>query len=57
MPFMGVDNRSNAKAGHHVNTGEKEVTTYTNKFSLNYIKDMPANNRRVTMLQLTIQVT
>ena len=45
------------KASITVNTGEKEVTTYTNKsLALNYIKAY-AHNNRVKMLQLTIQVT
>ena len=45
--YVGVDNRSNAKASITVNTGEKEVTTYTNKsLALNYIKAYAHNNRR-----------
>ena len=37
--YVGVDNRSNAKASITVNTGDKEVTTYTNKsLALNYVK-------------------
>ena len=45
--YVGVDNRSNAKASITVNTGEKEVTTYTNKsLALNYIKAYAHNTRR-----------
>ena len=45
--YVGVDNRSNAKASITVNTGDKEVTTYTNKsLALNYIKAYAHNNRR-----------
>ena len=45
--YVGVDNRSNVKASITVNTGEKEVTTYTNKsLALNYIKAYAHNNRR-----------
>ena len=45
--YVGVDNRSNAKASITVNTGEKEVTSYTNKsLALNYIKAYAHNNRR-----------
>ena len=45
--YVGVDNRSNAKASITVNTGEKEVTTYTNKsLALNYVKAYAHNNRR-----------
>ncbi|MTV35910.1 hypothetical protein, partial [Streptococcus pneumoniae] len=45
--YVGVDNRSNAKASITVNTGEKEVTTYTNKsLALNYVKAYAHNTRR-----------
>ncbi|CIP94829.1 SpGH101 family endo-alpha-N-acetylgalactosaminidase [Streptococcus pneumoniae] len=45
--YVGVDNRSNAKASIIVNTGEKEVTTYTNKsLALNYVKAYAHNTRR-----------
>ena len=45
--YVGVDNRSNAKASITVNTGEKEVTNYTNKsLALNYVKAYAHNTRR-----------
>ena len=45
--YVGVDNRSNAKASITVNTGEKEVTSYTNKsLALNYVKAYAHNTRR-----------
>jgi len=45
--YVGVDNRSNAKASITVNTGDKEVTTYTNKsLALNYVKAYAHNTRR-----------
>ncbi|MGS4870069.1 SpGH101 family endo-alpha-N-acetylgalactosaminidase [Streptococcus sp. Z556] len=45
--YVGVDNRSNAKASITVNTGEKEVTTYTNKsLALNHVKAYAHNTRR-----------
>ena len=44
--YVGVDNRSNAKASITVNTGEKEVTSYTNKsLALNYVKAYAHNTR------------
>ena len=45
--YVGVDNRSDAKASITVNTGEKEVTNYTNKsLALNYVKAYAHNTRR-----------
>ena len=45
--YVGVDNRSNAKASITVNTGEKEVTSYTNKsLAPNYVKAYAHNTRR-----------
>ena len=45
--YVGVDNRSNAKASITVNTGEKEVTSYTNKsLAINYVKAYAHNTRR-----------
>ena len=45
--YVGVYNRSNAKASITVNTGEKEVTSYTNKsLALNYVKAYAHNTRR-----------
>lgn len=45
--YVSVDNRSNAKASITVNTGEKEVTSYTNKsLALNYVKAYAHNTRR-----------
>ena len=44
--YVGVDNRSNAKASITVNTGEKEVTSYTNKsLAPNYVKAYAHNTR------------
>ena len=44
--YVGVDNRSDAKASITVNTGEKEVTNYTNKsLALNYVKAYAHNTR------------
>ncbi|MGC4388478.1 hypothetical protein ABXW34_21790, partial [Streptococcus suis] len=37
--YVGVDNRSTAKASITVNTGSSEVTNYTNEsIALNYVK-------------------
>ncbi|MBS4455978.1 endo-alpha-N-acetylgalactosaminidase family protein [Tuanshanicoccus lijuaniae] len=37
--YVGLDNRSNAKASLTVNTGDKEVTNYSNEsIALNYVK-------------------
>ena len=45
--YVGVDNRSDAKASLTVNTGEKVVTNYTNKsLALNYVKAYAHNTRR-----------
>ena len=45
--YVGVDNRSNAKASITVNTGEKEVTSYTHKsLAPNYVKAYAHNTRR-----------
>ena len=45
--YVGVDNRSNAKASITVNTGEKRSASYTNKsLALNYVKAYAHNTRR-----------
>ena len=45
--YVGVDNRSTAKASITVNTGIKSVTNYTNhSIALNYVQAYAHNNRR-----------